>query len=265
MASINYYKYKIKQLTYTQWLIGMNIFMFIITKALDLFNVNAYLVLGAKVNTLIAFGEYWRLITSMFLHADFMHIIFNMLALYILGRDIERFYGKRKFLFIYFFSGIFGAITSYVFIPNMSVGASGAIFGLMGANLYLYKINPTVYKRIYGSDFLVLIGINLVLGFVYPNIDIAGHLGGLVAGFFASWSVGLSFEKAFATKRLLMQATLIIVTCAYLAIGTYLNTNTPGPYLSAADYYANKDNYSKAIKIIQRGAEKFPDIIRLNP
>ncbi|HAS75029.1 MAG TPA: hypothetical protein DCS67_12865, partial [Clostridiales bacterium UBA8960] len=201
MANMNYYIRRIKQMSLSEILIGLNIFMFVLTQIVTSIAENGLLRLGAKVNALIGLGEFWRLFTAMFLHADLMHLIFNMMALFILGRDIERFFGKKKFLVIYFISGLIGSGASYLFIDSVSVGASGAIFGLMGANLFLYKLNPLVYKRIYGTDLLILIGVNIVIGFIRPNIDMAGHIGGLIGGFVIASALGLSYESWIKPKR----------------------------------------------------------------
>jgi rhomboid protease GluP len=260
MANFNYYKSKLRNLTLTEWLIGINLIMFALTQILNITVGNGLLRLGAKVNFLIGLGEYWRLLTSMFLHADLMHLIFNMLALYILGRDIERFFGKTKFLLIYFGSGLIGSAFSYLIVSNVSVGASGAIFGLMGANLFLYKINPTVYKRIYGSDFLILIGINLVLGIIRPNIDMAGHIGGLIGGFIIAFSLGLSYEKALTPKRVPFQVITILMLLVPISIASYTHLKSPESYASAAYYHYSINNRDTANKYIDRGIDKFPEI-----
>lgn len=260
MANLNYYKSKIKNLTLTEWLIGINLIMFALTQIVNITFGNGLLRLGAKVNFLIGLGEYWRLLTSMFLHADVMHLIFNMLALYILGRDIERFFGRTKFLLIYFISGLIGSSFSYLIVSNVSVGASGAIFGLMGANLFLYKINPTVYKRIYGTDFLVLIGINLVLGLIRPNIDMAGHIGGLIGGFVTAFAFGLSHEKALIPKRIPFQVLAVLILAVPISIASYTHLKSPESYASAAYYHYSVDHIKTANKYIDRGIDKFPEI-----
>lgn len=264
MANLNYYKAKIKAFSLTEWLIGINVFMFLLTQLVTMTGGNGLVRLGAKVNILISLGEYWRLLTSMFLHADIMHLVFNMLALFILGRDIERFFGKKKFLVIYFISGLIGSALSYLIVPNVSVGASGAIFGLMGANLFLYKINPTVYKRIYGSDFLILIGVNLVIGFIRPNIDMAGHIGGLIGGFITAFAVGLNFEKTFVPKRIAFQLISAIILIVPVFIGSIRMTSTPETYASGAYYHYTIDNISTANRYIDKGIRKFPNDPDLN-
>lgn len=259
MANVNYYKNKIKNLTLTEGLIVINVIMFLITQLVDLISGNGLLMLGAKVNELIGLGEYWRLFTAMFLHANIMHLIFNMMALYILGRDIERFFGKPKFLLIYFVSGLVGAGASFLLVSGVSVGASGAIFGLMGANLFLYKTNPLVYKRLYGSDLLILIGINLVLGFITPNIDMAGHIGGLISGFVIASAVGLNFEKIWVKKRIFYQALVILLLVVPIAVGTIKIQSNEGLFVSGAYYYYTEGKIDRSLDIIEKGLKKYPN------
>jgi rhomboid protease GluP len=200
--------------------IGFFALLFILDPKLS---TNTLIQFGAKINYKIVDGQYWRLLTTMFLHANIPHLLFNMMALNIFSRDLELIYGKKKFLAIYFIAGFIGSFGSFVFNDNVAVGASGAIFGLLGANLYLFTINPEAYKKIYGSDILVLIGVNLVYGFMTPQIDNAAHLCGLVGGYFASWSLGMINEHWNAKKRLPFQATLIAAFLAFflLAVPSY--------------------------------------------
>ncbi len=259
MANLNYYKQRIKRLTLTELLIGINVVMFALTQIVDMATGDGLLRLGAKVNALIGLGEYWRLLSAMFLHADLMHLIFNMMALFILGKDIERFFGKKKFLAIYFISGLVGSAASYLLIDSVSVGASGAIFGLMGANLFLYKLNPLVYKRIYGSDLLILIGINLVLGLISPNIDMAGHIGGLIAGFITASAVGLSYEKVFQAKKVIYQMLIVVLLIAPVVVGTIKVQSKADLFISGAYYYYKEGRIERALNVIDKGLEKYPD------
>ncbi len=188
--------------------------------------VDTLVTFGAKYNMKIADGEYFRLIASMFLHANLMHIVFNSLALRALGRDAEIFFGRAKFLIIYFVAGLIGALGSYMFNDSIGVGASGAIFGLLGANLYLLTLNPTLYKKIYGNDMLVLLGINLVYGLMNPSIDNVAHLTGMVGGYLAAWSVGLKHQKPFKGKHMAAQAITVFIIVIGLVWGVpnYKNT-----------------------------------------
>ncbi|GEN35534.1 rhomboid family intramembrane serine protease [Aneurinibacillus danicus] len=168
------------------------------------------LLFGAKFNPLILAGEWWRFITPMFLHIGFMHILFNGVALYSLGALAEQIYGSARFLVIYMLSGISGVVSSFAFSDNISAGASGAIFGLFGAMLYFGTQNKELFFRTLGTNILVVLGINLAIGFLSPGIiDNYAHLGGLVGGFLASTLVGLpkhrsrAWIKAGATALLL--------------------------------------------------------------
>mgnify|MGYP000989394012 FL=1 len=129
-------KEKVKApVTYT--IIGINIAAYIITAFLSnniaSSNTNVLVFLGAKVNSLIAQGEYYRLVTCMFLHGGIVHLGFNMYALYSIGPLVENVFGRKKFILIYFISGILSSLMSYTFSSGISIGASGAIFGLLGA------------------------------------------------------------------------------------------------------------------------------------
>jgi len=143
--------------------------------------------LGAQINSWVGAGEYWRLFSSIFLHASLTHLAFNGWALYSIGRDIEAFYGHRWFAVIYFLAGLAGSLAWYVLgRDGASVGASGAIFGLIGAEVAFFLRNRELFGK-FGSQRLsnlaVLIGINLLFGFTVPNINNHAHLGGLTAGF----------------------------------------------------------------------------------
>jgi rhomboid protease GluP len=142
--------------------------------------------LGAQVNVLVAAGQYWRLVTAMFLHIGVMHLAFNVYALFILGRDIEGFYGHLRFAAIYFVSGLAGNVAYYAIGPNgVSAGASGAIFGLIGAEIAFLVSNRALFgsfrkQRLLNLAFLVVI--NLAFGFMGQGINNLAHIGGLVAG-----------------------------------------------------------------------------------
>ena len=131
-------KYKESLVTYI--LICINILIFIITAFLskNIYNIDLYtlIALGAKVNELINNGQVWRLLTCAFLHGGLAHIAFNMYSLKIIGSEVEYVYGKVKYIGIYLISALGGSIFSYLFnADSISVGASGAIFGLLGAML----------------------------------------------------------------------------------------------------------------------------------
>lgn len=124
-------------------------------------------------------GEWWRLFTSAFLHGSFIHIAFNMYVLFFLGPTLERILGHTRFLILYILAAFGGSVASYWFsdMNTVSVGASGAIFGLMGA---LVVAGRRLKYDI--TQVLVLLGINVVIGFISPSVDWRAHLGGLVTG-----------------------------------------------------------------------------------
>ena len=152
-------------------------------------SLGALILLGAKENTLIDQGQYWRLITATFLHGNLIHIFFNGYALYALGPESERIYGTRRFLALYFLAGLGGSLASYVFSPAPSVGASGAIFGLIGGlGIFFYLSRKTLgeFARAQVQSMAAIALINLLIGFSAQGvIDNWGHLGGLVAGVIA--------------------------------------------------------------------------------
>jgi rhomboid protease GluP len=155
---------------------------------------------GAKVNSLIDAGQVWRLVTCTFLHIGFLHLLFNSLALWSFGRDLEKLYGTVKFVLIYLVSGIAGSGASYLLAPRaVSAGASGAIFGLIGLSLvfgYRYRSSiPPQLKSRFGSGILPLLFYNVMLG-IRPRsgIDIYAHLGGLAAGIILGFIVPASIR-----------------------------------------------------------------------
>jgi rhomboid protease GluP len=175
-------------------IIAVNVLMYLLSAFLSgsLFQPSLVVLafLGAKVNPLIADGELWRLVGAMFLHGNLVHIFFNGYGLYALGPESERLYGTARFLAVYFLAGIGGSVASYLFSPVPSVGASGAIFGLIGALGLFFYLNRRVLGQAGQAQVQSLVTIaliNLFIGFSSPGvIDNFGHLGGLVAGLLAA-------------------------------------------------------------------------------
>lgn len=138
---------------------------------------------GAKYNQLINSGQIWRLITCAFLHSNLIHIACNMYSIYIVGPQIEQIYGKIKYLVIYFISCITASLLSYFMSPNgISVGASGGIFGLLGALLAFAIVERNKMQKKYISSLLQVIAVNLFIGMSVQNIDNFAHVGGLIGG-----------------------------------------------------------------------------------
>jgi membrane associated rhomboid family serine protease len=177
----------------TKGLLIVNVAMFLVEALLggsgSLFrgpDVRTLFELGAMYPPAIALGDqYWRLITPVFLHAGLIHLAFNSYALYLLGFLVEEAFGKVRFVIIYFGAGVLASVTSFTLGPvqQVGVGASGAIFGLLGAWVafnYRRRTSPMASANLRWA--LMLIGLNVVLGFSIPGIDWRAHFGGLVAG-----------------------------------------------------------------------------------
>lgn len=150
---------------------------------------NLFYFYGASDGAAILYrGEWWRMFTAMFLHANLTHILFNGYALFALGQDMERLYGSGRYLIIYTLSGLYGSWLSFAVrgADQLSVGASGAIFGILGVSLgffLFYRNKLGKFGRERFNSNLRLVGINLVIGFAIVRIDNAAHIGGLIAGF----------------------------------------------------------------------------------
>jgi len=161
-------------------------------------NTCMLLLFGAKFNLFIQAGQYWRLITPIFLHIGIFHLLVNMFALRILGSDIESLFGTGRFLIIYLVSGVGGTIASMVFNSSISAGASGAIFGLIGAEavfLYINRHSLGLFSDQRLQSLLGIIIINLLFGFATPGIDNAGHIGGLLTGALVGWLLAPRYEE----------------------------------------------------------------------
>ncbi|MDQ7094902.1 rhomboid family intramembrane serine protease [Desulfosporosinus sp. PR] len=163
--------------------LGINLLVFLLmTLAGGSTNQLVLIAFGAKVNSLIQAGQVWRLLTSMFIHIGIMHLAFNLYSLWALGPLTEESYGHKKYFLIYILSGLGGSIASYLFSAALSAGASGAIFGLLGAQLiYSYK-RPHLWKSGLGLNLVIVILVNLGFGISQPGIDNFAHLGGLFTG-----------------------------------------------------------------------------------
>jgi rhomboid protease GluP len=191
----------------TYVLLGITVSVFLLQLATEfIFGQDLAAAMGLKVNELIISGEFWRLFTPMFLHGSILHIGFNMYALVALGPSLESYYGHGRFLALYLLSGFAGNVISFLFSANPSLGASTAIFGLIGAEaIFLYRnrsILGAMAQRALGNVIFILV-INMVMGLT-PGIDFWGHMGGLLGGSFFAWFAGPIFrvEGGYLEPRL---------------------------------------------------------------
>jgi len=153
-------------------------------------------IFGAVSSSAIKSGEIWRLITGTFLHAGIIHLFTNMYSLYIIGSQLENFVGKKKFTIIYLLSAISGSLMSSVFSDSLSVGASGAIFGLLGSMLYFGYHYRLYLGSVIRTQIIPIILLNLFLGFSLSGIDNAAHIGGLIGGYLATMAVGITGKSS---------------------------------------------------------------------
>lgn len=192
---------KVPIITYT--LIIVNTLMFLLcigmTGQIMDFKPSLLYRLGGlvKVTQMNNYFEFYRLITSVFLHAGLLHFIFNMYALYVIGPQLESFFGRVKYIIIYLGSAIIGNLLSMLFLneTTVSVGASGAIFGLFGALLYFGYHYRVYLSGVIKSQIIPLIAINLFIGFIGSGINNMAHIGGLIGGVLVSMMVGVKYKS----------------------------------------------------------------------
>lgn len=173
---------------------------------------------GALIPALVAEGETWRLVSSVFLHSGVVHLGFNMLSLYFLGSFVEEAFGRSRFLALYLLSGVSGGL-AYLYFGGFNapaVGASGAIFGLLGGVLgYALRRGTFSWQNPLIRQLLILLALNLYLGFSIPNISNTAHLGGLAGGFAFGWLVA---PTVYSRKKLRAISPIAVVLGAEVLI-----------------------------------------------
>lgn len=237
---------------FTIVLLVANIFVFILTALTakstgdDAAFIATLVAFGGKLNSLIRAGEWWRFVTPIFLHGDILHLLMNMYGLWILGPYVERLYGSAKFVFFWVVTGVAGVVASYLTMrPDMqlnrvssflfknvdavSVGASGALFGLIGV-LFVFGIKfrhelPDGFKRAFGTGMLPTIMLNVFIGLTIPVIDNAAHMGGMLAG--AALALVVSYKRPGERQsvavfwHVLQVAALALVALSFLMVATH--------------------------------------------
>lgn len=201
-----------KKIVATKVLIIVNVIVFILSFILSSSGLYDVFTNFALNKYYIKSGEIYRLLTCGFLHADIIHLLCNMYSLNIIGTQLENFIGKKKFLIVYFVSMITGSLLSCVMSNNWSVGASGAIFGLLGSLLYFGYHYRIYLGSVMKSQIIPIIILNLGIGFIIPNIDVSAHVGGLVGGLLSTMIVGIE-NKSNKTDRINGTICLLILVC----------------------------------------------------
>lgn len=169
---------------------------------------------------LIKNGSWIRLISSIFLHIGFIHFLMNVWSLNILGKQVENFFGHVKTFIIFLYSGIVGNLLSLILMDNntISAGASGAIFGFMGALLYFSLNQRTYMGEALKNQILPVIIVNLLVGFMVPGINIYAHIGGLVGGIIISTFLGIKYKTSkFEKVNGFIASTILVIVLTYLA------------------------------------------------
>ncbi|MFC4558813.1 rhomboid family intramembrane serine protease [Virgibacillus kekensis] len=240
----------------TYILLAVNIFMFYLLETNGGSESTDVLIqYGAKYNpAILEDGEWWRIVSSMFLHIGFLHLLMNMLAVYYLGTAVERIYGSFRFIIIYFLAGIGGGLASFAFNTSIAAGASGALFGLFGALLFFGLVHKRIFFQTMGTNLLIVIGINVVFGLSVPQIDNGAHFGGLIAGFIASAILHLPGKRKIAIQltALLLYAAMLFGLIQY---GTERNLESQMYYVMKAELLIKKEKHEEVIGTATKGLE----------
>ena len=224
--------------TYT--IMGVTIAVFLLQLLSKfIFGYDVLIELGAKSNQYIRVGQLWRFFTPMLLHDSSytlpLHIGFNMYALYIIGVGLERRFGHARFFWLYILSGFAGSVFSFLFSSADSIGASGAIFGLIGAEgIFLYQNRKLLGKQVRRAinNVIFIVVLNLLLG-LSPGIDNWAHVGGLMGGLIFAWFAGPQWEVQGISPNLQVvdqreqrdvfvgAAVVTVIFCTLAAIGMW--------------------------------------------
>lgn len=178
---------------------------------------------GALIPELVAEGQAWRLVSSVFLHSGFLHLALNMLSLYFLGSFVENAFGRGRFLALYALSGLSGGIAYLYFggFDTPAVGASGAIFGLLGGVLgYALRRGTFSWQNPVIRQLLILLAINLWIGLSIPNVSNTAHMGGLAGGFVFGYLVAPSVYSRKTLRAL--SPVLIVLGAEALLLGLWV-------------------------------------------
>jgi rhomboid protease GluP len=255
----------------TNQLIAANIIVFVVMAGLlgagwvETTDMMPYIRYGANNGAATTDGEWWRLVTCMFMHFGIMHLAFNMWALYQVGHLVEKLFGRLLYTLAYFGSGIIASLASIAWHGDKmwSAGASGAIFGLYGALLgYMLREKHALPRNVFQPllrSTLFFAGYNIVYGMVHPGIDSAAHIGGFLSGFGLGWLTALPIESA-ARIKLFRPRLWVGLTAVCVATGLGM-AFTPRFDYSMRDEIAWQDAFQgvheKEPQLLRHNAEQF--------
>jgi len=193
--------FKHYKITYSLIAINIVVYLFSAFFSQDFINMNSEVLvkMGALFGPITVLGgEWWRLLTAMFLHGSMTHLLMNMFSLYLIGRGVEEYFNTTSYVLLYLFSGLLGGLASlYMHPASVGVGASGAIFGIFGAMggfFIAHRNKIEAHTKAFMKEFAIIIGINLVLGFSIPSVDVSAHVGGLIIGFIGGYVISKNFK-----------------------------------------------------------------------
>ena len=234
-------------ITYTLILINIVIWLCMILY-LNRFSDVKLLEVGGLVHFNVVHGEWYRLISSMFLHFNFEHILMNMLSLFIFGKIVESIIGSWRMLIIYIISGLYGNFVSLSFnTTTISVGASGAIFGLIGSIFVIMYLSKNFNKKMIGQLLIALV-VLIVFSLFMSNINIMAHLGGFISGVLITL-IGYYFK----TQRSLFWSFLIVFLLIFIILQIRIFTiSEDNIYDKLIRDEMIKGNYSEAKNVVKQ-------------
>ncbi len=265
----------------TQVLLGMLIVVFlaetVLSRSLNT-TLPALVTLGAQVNSLVADGAVWRLLAAMFLHIGIMHLAFNGWALFSLGREVEMFYGPASFAVLYLISGLTGNVAYYLFgTDTLSAGASGAVFGLVGAEVAFFLCNRSLFGKLGRqrlSNLAGLIAINLLIGFTVSGINNLAHLGGLVSGLLLGLGMAPRYEPEWdwgggapaphlvnrtpTWRRLAVVVAAVVILAGGLILGNRHWAGSAAVLQQRAETAISNSDWTQAQALLERAAAADP-------
>ncbi|TWS98256.1 rhomboid family intramembrane serine protease [Streptococcus cuniculipharyngis] len=169
-------------------------------------------------------SQLWRLITPIFVHIGWQHLLMNSLTLYFLGHLAEDLWGSRRFLLLYLLAGIFGNLLTMSLTPSvLAAGASTSLFGLFGAIVVVGYLAKNPYLRQLGRQYQTLLFINLLFNIFMPDVSLVGHLGGLIGGVLASLFIPLPWASTLVSvRRRWLAGMAYLILCLLLLVLFYL-------------------------------------------
>lgn len=251
---------------------------------LGIFTGPVLVAYGAKLNSLIEVGQWWRFVTPIFIHVNLLHLLVNMYSLWIIGPYVEKLYGGSKFVFFWVLTGIAGVIASYLTVVSPdrplgalgrfifkiqdepSAGASGALFGLVGV-LFVFGIKfrhelPEGFKRAFGIGLLPMIVLNLFIGYIGRGIiDNAAHLGGLAAG--AALALVVDYRRPGERSgvaivwQVLRAVVLTLVAISFVQIARHFRDASPASLATLPIQITSSDNFVVYVKAMNEAQEAF--------